>query len=244
MIIKRLKKIAMPARLGEIDGIVHPMPVLLTEEAKQDYPIYSATKVREMVDQDDFLHFVYCELGKGENALIQIYSSFILESAEYCKKYNLKKEAANNYDSISEEHKGGNCFGDAFNYIFNEGVIGGNNNLILVHAIICPIMGPLAGITFGHAWIEDGDKVIDTSRNNEIMDKHSYYLLGGLMNLPTGEFNKDTKITAKEENMHRYTVQEAKKMVLEHEMYGPWEESFDEYVLDDKVDHDGLDQHQ
>ena len=233
----------MPARLGEIDGIVHPMPVLLTEEAQEHYPIYSAAKMQEMVDQDDFLHFLYCELGQDENALRQIYSSFILESAEYCNKYNLKKEASN-YDDISDSRKRGNCFGDAFDYIFHEGVIRGRNNLILVHAIICPLMGPLSGVRFGHAWVEDGDNVIDTSRNNIVMDKQSFYLLGGLINLPTGEFNPNQHLTIKEEDIHRYSVQEAKKMVVEHEMYGPWEEVFEEYVLDNKVDHDGLDQQQ
>ena len=233
----------MPARLGEIDGIVHPMPVSLTEEAEQNYPIYSSSKMREMVEQDGFLHFIYCELGEGEDALKQVYSSFILESEEYCKKYNLKKEASN-YDNVPEVNKRGNCFGDAFDYIFREGVIGGKKDLILVHAIICPIMGPLAGVNFGHAWIEDGNNVIDTSRNNEVMDKQSYYLLGGLINFPTRNFNKETQFSTKEENIHRYSVQEAKKMVLEHEMYGPWEESFDEYVLDNKVDHNDSDQYQ
>jgi hypothetical protein len=38
MKIKRLNKTAMPARLGEIDGIVNPMPANLSEESKLSYP--------------------------------------------------------------------------------------------------------------------------------------------------------------------------------------------------------------
>jgi hypothetical protein len=87
MKIKRLQKTAMPARLGEIDGIVHPMPVLLTDEAKKDYPVYSEGKMKNLVANDKFLNFVYSELGKGESALLQIYSTFVLEDEEYCKKY-------------------------------------------------------------------------------------------------------------------------------------------------------------
>lgn len=239
MIIRRLKKTAMPARLGELDGIVHPMPVLLTEEAQKDYPYFDETKMMEMVNNDKFLHFLYSELGSDESSLRQIHSVFVLEDEKYCKEYNLLK-VAGRYDHLPDENKGGNCFGEAFNYIFNEGLIKKNNNLQLVHAIICPLMGPLSGISYGHAWVEDGDKVIDTSRNNKVMDKETYYILGGLMNFPN---DKIRELTVKEENIHRYSVEDARKMALDKGMYGPWEESFDEYVLDDEVDHDGLDQH-
>jgi hypothetical protein len=87
MKIKRLQKTAMPARLGEIDGIVHPMPVRLTEEAKEDYPVYSSNKMRKLVANDKFLTFVFSELGGGEEALIQIHSTFVLEDEDYCRKY-------------------------------------------------------------------------------------------------------------------------------------------------------------
>ena len=239
MIIRRLTKTAMPARLGEIDGIVHPMPVLLTEEAQKNYPFFNEIKMREMVKNNKFLQFLYSELGSGENALLQIHSSIILEDEGYCKEYNLIK-VAGKYDDLPKENKGGNCFGDAFNYIFNEGLIKGNTNLQLIHAIICPLIGPLSGVKFGHAWVEDGDKVIDTSRDNKIMEKEAYYILGGLMNFPT---DKVREMTTKEENIHRYSVEDARRMALDKGMYGPWEDSLDEYVLDNEVDHDGLDQH-
>jgi hypothetical protein len=87
MKIRRLKKTAMPARLGEIDGIVHPMPVRLTDDAKREYPVYSSNKMKKLVEGDNFLTFVFSELGKSEEALLQIYSTFVLEDEEYCVRY-------------------------------------------------------------------------------------------------------------------------------------------------------------
>jgi len=77
----------MPARLGEIDGIVHPMPINLSEEAKEEYPIYDSNRMKKLVASDNFLKFVFAELGQNEEALIQIYSTFVLEDNSYCKKY-------------------------------------------------------------------------------------------------------------------------------------------------------------
>jgi hypothetical protein len=97
-------------------------------------------------------------------------------------------------------------------------------------------MGPLAGVEFGHAWIEKGDKVIDTSRNNEIMDKNTYYMLGGLIDFFTHEQKKD--------KIHRYSVEDAKKVIVDSGHAGPWEEKFDDFVLDnDEDDNGGFDQH-
>lgn len=87
MKITRLFKTAMPARLGEIDGIVHSMPILLSDDAKKEYPIYEPSKVFSLVKKDNFLQFVFSELGQDEYALMQIYSSFVLEDDQYCKKY-------------------------------------------------------------------------------------------------------------------------------------------------------------
>jgi hypothetical protein len=157
---------------------------------------------------------------------------------------NWYKESQSRYEGIPNEHKGGDCFTDAFNYVFEKGIIGGNKNLQIVHAIIRPLMGPLAGVEFGHAWVEDGKNVIDTSRGNEVMDKQTYYMLGGLLNLPTFEDikNKMTEPSVKEEKIYRYSVEDARRMAVEHEMYGPWEEKFDEFVLDNEEDN-GPDQH-
>jgi len=83
----KIQKIAMPARLGEIDGIVHSMPVMLSNEAKKEYPVYDESKVKELIKNDEFLGFVFAELGKDENALIQVFNAFVLEDDNYCRKY-------------------------------------------------------------------------------------------------------------------------------------------------------------
>jgi hypothetical protein len=87
MKIKRLQKTAMPARLGEIDGIVHPMPILLSDEAISEHPVFDLLKTKKLVANDLFLNFVFSELGGGDHALRQIFSTFVLEDDQYCKKY-------------------------------------------------------------------------------------------------------------------------------------------------------------
>lgn len=83
----KIQKTAMPARLGEIDGIVHSMPVMLSDEAKREYPIYNEGKVKKLIQDDDFLNFVFAELGQDESALIQVFNAFVLEDDNYCRKY-------------------------------------------------------------------------------------------------------------------------------------------------------------
>lgn len=147
---------------------------------------------------------------------------------------NWYKESQGRYDHIPEKNKGGDCFTKAFEYIFQHGVLRDNNNLQLVHAIIQPLMGPLSGVEFGHAWVEDGENVIDTSRNNEVMNKETYYMLGGLLNFPTAEDfrNRNTKMTIKEEKITRYSIKDAKAFAVKHGYYGPWDKKFSDYVLE------------
>jgi hypothetical protein len=239
---KTLQKTAMPARLGEIDGIVHPMPVILSDEAKNDYPSFNRHKVQSLVEQDPFLNFVYSEIGEGETSLRQIFNLFILEDNDYTVQYNKSnwyREAQGRYDEVPEKHKGGDCFTQAGRYVLDEG-IRGNKGFVLVHAIIRPLMGPLAGVDYGHAWVEDGDTIIDTARNNEKMEKQSYYMLAGLINFPTQEDfeNRNYKPTVKEDRIHRYTFEEVRQMAVERGDYGPWESSLDEYVVDRDDDGD------
>jgi|APSaa5957512535_1039671.scaffolds.fasta_scaffold33328_2 hypothetical protein len=146
------------------------------------------------------------------------------------------KESQNNYENLPDSLKGGDCFTDAFNYIFTQGVLGGRKDLQLVHAIICPIMGRLEGVTFGHAWVEDGDKVIDTSRSNQELKRENFYMIGGLINLPNSRNFQDRNFqtTFKEELIHRYSVEEAQEMSVDHNGRGPWETKFDEYIVEDE----------
>jgi hypothetical protein len=149
------------------------------------------------------------------------------------------REANEKYEHIPEKNKGGDCFTNAFDYIFQEGILKGNNNLVIVHAIIKPMMGELAGVEFGHAWVEDGDTVIDTSRDNQQMDKQSYYLFAGLLIMPTME-NQQFEI--KKDKIKTYNIEDAKRLAVDHGHYGPWDSQFDDYVLENEGD-DGSDSH-
>jgi len=148
---------------------------------------------------------------------------------------NWYRESQSKFDHIPEENKGGDCFTQAFEYMLNEGVMKGRD-LTLVHALIQPIMGPLAGVEYGHAWVEEGDKIIDTSRQNQTMDKQTYYLLGGLLNMPTQQdiMSGNTGLSPKEEKIHRYSTEDAKKLAVQHGYMGPWEEKFEDFVLENE----------
>jgi hypothetical protein len=148
---------------------------------------------------------------------------------------NWYKESQNRYDNIPDKNKGGDCFTDSYNYMYMNGVIKGQRHLQLVHALIRPIMGSLEGVEFGHAWIEDGDKVIDTARENQVIDRQTFYMLGGLINLPT---SRDSGTSIKEDKIKRYSVEDAEKLASEHQMYGPWDNGLDDFVLDNEEEDD------
>jgi hypothetical protein len=101
----------------------------------------------------------------------------------------------------------GDCYQAAAQHLMKETIFAGNPNsdLRLVHGEVSG-QGPLKGRTFGHAWIENGDSVIDRSNGQNIqMPKDAYYLLG--------------KIS----NYHVYTPEEARDKMMEHGHYGPWD---------------------
>lgn len=65
----------------------------------------------------------------------------------------------------------GDCYEAAAHYLLDHvlgiGVTNPNHGLRLVHGEVAG-QGPLEGKTFGHAWIEDGDTVIDTSNGKNL----------------------------------------------------------------------------
>ena len=76
----------------------------------------------------------------------------------------------------------GDCYEAAVNYLLDHtlgmGVQNPNHDLRLVHGEVAG-QGPLEGKTLGHAWIEDGDTVIDQSNGRDVcMPKWMYYQLG------------------------------------------------------------------
>lgn len=101
----------------------------------------------------------------------------------------------------------GDCFLVSGRYISSEGIT--NPNLVLVHAIIKPRMGKMAGVSYWHAWIEDGNKVIDLSEGK------------------TGtaaEFNKDFYYgVADPQQIFKYTFKEVLEKTLSEHNWGPWD---------------------
>jgi hypothetical protein len=77
--------------------------------------------------------------------------------------------------------------------------------------------GAVSGLRFPHAWVEDGDTVLDYSNGNKInMDKRVYYAIGGIKPNEKGAYKK-------------YNFQEMKKKLKSYMHYGPWD-------LDEKLE--------
>jgi len=109
---------------------------------------------------------------------------------------------------IPSKCKGGDCYMAAGKYMMDNALFPmKNDNLILVHGEVTGL-GPIAGIKYGHAWIEDGDTVIDTAGGKDIrMSKILYYALGNI----------------DESKVFKYKPEEFRKKVLEYEHWGPWD---------------------
>lgn len=106
----------------------------------------------------------------------------------------------------------GDCYEAAVLYMMDHalgmGVSEPNPELRLVHGEVAG-QGPLEGKTFGHAWIEDGDMVIDKSNGRDTyMPKFLYYSIGRIDEL---------------DNYHVYTPEQVRKKLIEHGVYGPWD---------------------
>jgi hypothetical protein len=78
--------------------------------------------------------------------------------------------------------------------------------IVLVHGTVTG-QGPIAGMRYGHAWIEIGDVVLDPSNRRFVCArKADYYALGDI-----------------NEPVTRYVFEEAARQMLETRHYGPWE---------------------
>jgi hypothetical protein len=99
----------------------------------------------------------------------------------------------------------GDCYEAAFQYMLSEGP---GSGLKLVHAEVMG-QGPLAGVSYGHAFVLDGDTVIDKSNGRDLrMPAPAYYELGRIEYL---------------DNIHEYDYVEMLRRALEYEHYGPWD---------------------
>ena len=106
----------------------------------------------------------------------------------------------------------------------------------LVHADITPRLGKMAGGTYGHAWIEDGDKLVDHTTGSSIMD-----LIGGFDDMPA-EFARNVSSKsifygiADPKNIKKYDTKAFSDMIRKHKHWGPWElpTELEEYKLDNE----------
>ena len=110
-------------------------------------------------------------------------------------------------DDIPDDNKGGNCYQVAVDTLMK------NPNAKLVHGVVTG-QGAINGIQYGHAWVEDGDTVIDNTLRGDLrrLPKQLYYRIGNI------------NITRK------YTYNQALENLIKYEHYGPWDKVFDDYL--------------
>jgi len=103
----------------------------------------------------------------------------------------------------------GDCYETNGRYFMDRALFPGKDkNLRLVHGEVTG-QGPLEGVKYGHAWVEDGNTVIDVSNGKNVkIPKEVYYNLGQIK---------------KNNNMHVYKPEEFRRKVMQHEHWGPWD---------------------
>lgn len=95
----------------------------------------------------------------------------------------------------------GDCYYKAYKYQEQ------NPNVILVHGLVAG-QGKLKGITYTHAWCEDGDIIIDMTLKSNLQksfNKNIYYLLGNI------------------KTTFRYSYNQRIEKSFQFRTYGPWE---------------------
>ncbi len=97
----------------------------------------------------------------------------------------------------------GDCYEAAAKLLYAHRSCSG---IVLVHGTVTG-QGPIAGIRYGHAWIEIGDVVLDPSNGRFVCARKSAYYAAGEIREPVA----------------RYDFEAAARQMLETRHYGPWE---------------------
>ena len=125
------------------------------------------------------------------------------------KKYLTEKYIKEALDDsfIPEENKHGDCFVVALHKFLSN-----PQRYKLVHGVVTG-QGAIEGIQYTHAWVEDGDTVIDMTLPKDLqkLPKMLYYALGHI------------KLT------REYDANEVYKMMEKYGTYGYWDSVFDDY---------------
>ena len=110
-------------------------------------------------------------------------------------------------DDIPEENKNGNCFVVALNKFMEKPY-----QYTLVHGVVTG-QGAIEGLQYCHAWVEDGNTVIDMTLPERMrkFPREVYYAIGKI------------DITRK------YSGKEVLDMVEKYMTYGPWDKVFERY---------------
>lgn len=110
------------------------------------------------------------------------------------------------YDENLPRH--GDCFKAAGKLMMDGRFSGieGWRDFVLVHADVTPLMGPMAGVKYSHAWIETADEILDYSMGKTLrMPKEVYYALG------------------RPENITKYNHKQFSEKIDKYQHWGPWE---------------------
>jgi len=103
----------------------------------------------------------------------------------------------------------GDCMETAGRLIMDFGFLAERPGAKLIHAIV-EGQGPLAGRRFVHAWVEAGGMAIDRSGGRDIeLPALLYRLIGNV------------------EQVHEYTPEQAREMMVETGTFGPWAPELD-----------------
>lgn len=103
------------------------------------------------------------------------------------------------FEAIPEANKNGDCYVVSLKYM--------RPGLKLVHGLVDG-QGALSGITYNHAWIEDGDKIIDLTLPKKLqkaLPKKLYYSIGNI------------------KTTFEYSFDEMNDKMIKEGTYGPWE---------------------
>jgi len=104
----------------------------------------------------------------------------------------------------------GDCYKAAAEFVIANA---GRRGIKLVHGEVTG-QGAIAGVRFGHAWVEAGGVVIDPSNGRMVcMSKCAYYELGKIG-----------------DSVKRYKPKEACRWMASSRHYGPWENTQEKWT--------------
>jgi hypothetical protein len=117
----------------------------------------------------------------------------------------------------------GDCYEAAGKYMMDNCL--GGCDLILIHGEVTG-QGEISGIKYGHAWVEDGNTVIDKSNGRNVtMAKMMYYVLGKIGQPDMSSWGNPNAAgpVMTGGNVHKYTWEQARAKILDHGHWGPWD---------------------